>query len=375
MLIGIDGNEANVEKKVGIGQYAYNLLSRIRTIGKDDFCVYLKDQPRDDMPKPGKNWNYKVAGPKFLWTKFALPLNLFRSSRKPNVFFSPSHYSPSYCSCPTAISIMDLSYVYYPQMFKKKDLYQLTHWTKESIRRASVIFTISNFSKKTIVDYYKVSQNKIIVTYPGINEKIFNNVLMKKEELNKKLANYGINKEFILFVGTIQPRKNIVRLISAFEKIAEKRKDLLLVIIGKKGWLFEDILKHAQKLVERKKIMILDYVMDNDLPLFYKSAQCLVLPSLYEGFGIPVIEAMSIGCPVIASNVTSLPEIIDDCGVLIDPESIDSIESGINKILTDDSFRNELIQKGLKRAEQFSWIKCANDTLTVLREIGRQPSL
>lgn len=370
MIIGIDGNEANVEKKVGIGQYAYELLLQfykykpLKGESNIKFEIYLKDKPRLDMPPPTEKWRYRVLGPKKMWTQFALPINLFLY-KKPDVFFTPSHYAPRFSLIPTVISVMDLSFIKFPDLFAKKDLYQLKNWTKYSAKNAKKIITISQSSKNDIIKEYGVRKDDVIVTYPGINELKTENLKPKSmDDLNKK---FGIDKEYVLFVGTLQPRKNIEKLIEAFSKID---KDILLIIVGKKGWLYEDILNAPEKFGIPQKVKFLDFVSDDELPSLYKNALCFVLPSLYEGFGLPVLEAMKNGCPVLTSNVSSLPEAGGDAVLYFNPLNVDEISKTIKKIIDDKNLRQEMIKKGFLQVKKFSWEKTARQTLEVLQEVS-----
>ena len=367
MVIGIDGNEANVEKKVGIGQYAYELLlqfAKIKDEGKFKFEIYLKENPRAEMPVPTSNFKYRIVGPKKMWTQLGLPLSLFIEKR-PDIFFTPTHYAPRFSPIPTAISIMDLSFIHFPNLFAKKDLYQLTNWTKYSVKNASKIFTISKASKSDIIDIYGVDGDKVHITYPGIKEES-NARILTMDDLRKK---FGIDKNYILFVGTLQPRKNIVKLIEAFSKI--ERENLILVIVGKKGWLYEDILAAPEKFNVGDRVKFLDFVEDQDLPSLYKNALCFVLPSLYEGFGLPVLEAMKYGCAVITSNVSSLPEAGGDAAIYFDPNNADDIKEKIEKVISNPKLREDLIEKGKLQIKKFSWEKTAKETLKVLEDLGK----
>ncbi len=370
MLIGIDGNEANVEKKVGISEYAYELLCQFHDLriknNNFKFIVYLKDKPRVDMPTPTFNFTYKIVGPRKMWTQFALPISLFLG-KKPDIFFTPSHYAPRFSTVPTAISVMDLSYIHFPGLFAKKDLYQLTNWTKYSIKNAKKIFTISNFSRDDIIKEYKVEPKDVVVTYPGIKPDLRSkNKDLSMEDLNKK---FGIKGEYILFVGTLQPRKNIEKLIEAFSFL--KQDKLQLVIVGKRGWLYEDILKAPEKYGVAEKVKFLDFVEDEDLPSLYKNAICFCLPSLYEGFGLPVLEAMKNGCPVVISNVSSLPEVGGDAVLYVNPQDTDDIAKNLRLIINDEGLRKDMIKKGYQQVKKFSWEKTAKQTLEVLEKLGK----
>ena len=366
MIIGIDGNESNVERRVGIGEYAFELLRQFERLKVHNlrFTIYLKDKPLSHMPKERDGWQYKVFGPKKMWTQFALPWNLFFSKR-PDVFFTPSHYCPRISSVPTAISIMDLSFVYFPQLFNKNDLYQLNNWTRYSAKKAAKIFTISEASRDDIIKLYKVDPKKVIVTYPGIKK-------IDKLESMEDLANkFKIKNDYILFVGTLQPRKNIVKLIEAFAKLQTKGKNLDLVVVGKKGWMYEEILKAPEQFGVKEKVIFLDFVSDSDLPFLYENARCYVLPSLYEGFGLPVLEAMKYGCPVVTSNISSLPEAGGDAALYFNPENVDDMAGTINKVLSSESLRKEMIEKGLEQVKKFSWEKTAKLTLQALEELAK----
>lgn len=369
-MIGIDGNEANVQNRVGIGEYSFELIKKFNELKRHDikFQIYLKNIPRFDMPRESENWTYKIFGPNKLWTQIALPLNLYAHFPRPDVFFTPSHYAPRFSPIPTAIAIMDLSYIYFPQLFAKSDLYQLKHWTAYSAKNANVIFTISESTRDDIIDEYKVSKDKVYITYPGIKSLQIHKT-KSMDELQKK---FGIPKKFILFVGTIQPRKNIGMLIQAFSKIAEKYKDVDLVIVGKKGWLFEPIFKLPQEISIESRVHFLDFVSDEDLAAFYKNAICFVLPSLYEGFGLPILEAMQHGCPVITSSVSSLPEAGGDAALYVDPKDKDDIAKKIAELIENENLRKELVKKGYMHLKKFSWEKSAKETLSVLESIVKK---
>ena len=382
MKIGIDGNEANTSERVGIGEYAFQLLKNIAVMDKkNDYDILLKNDPQISLPKEKEKWHYEVFGPRFFWTQFALPAKLLLKSERYDVFFSPTHYAPRYVNCPLVISVMDLSYIYFPEMFKKKDLYQLRLWTDYSVRKADRIMTISQYSKSAIVDYYKVPPEKVAVTYPGYNKENYKlpfdcaqggQITNYKLKMNKIRHKYKINGDYILFVGTLQPRKNLVRLIEAYNETLRLRSGqaMKLVIVGKKGWLYEKIFERVKQLNLKKEIIFLDYILEDDLPILYQGASCFILPSLYEGFGIPAVEAMACGIPVAVSNVSSLPEIVGEAGITFDPLDVNDIAKSIKRLLTDQRLREEKIKKGLERVKLFDWNVCAQKTLSVLQTLG-----
>ena len=377
MIIGIDGNEANVSTKVGIGEYSFQLLRQLKKCqmssvrqaqDKNVKCqIYLKEQPRSDLPKESDQWQYRVVKPKKLWTQIGLPLDLYTHFPRPDVFFTPSHYAPRFSPIPTVISIMDLSYIYFPSLFNPSDLYQLKNWTEYSAKNATMILTISEASKHDIMRVYGISKDRIRVTYPGLKMP-YSDSAASMEVLQNT---YHVNGEYILFVGTLQPRKNIEKLIEAFAKVVKTHKTLSLVIVGKHGWLYESILRAPKRFGIEQSVKFLSFVPDQDLAVFYKHAVCYILPSLYEGFGLPVLEAMSYDCPVITSNISSLPEAAGEAALYVDPKNSDDIEAKITEIVENPSLRKELIEKGKKQIKKFSWEKTAKETLAVLEVVGK----
>lgn len=371
MIIGIDGNEANINGRVGISEYAYQLLeqfSRLHKFGVT-FRIYLKSFPIVDMPFAQTDWKYRLVEPRFIWTQIGLPFDLYRHKPRPSVFFTPTHYAPRFSPVPVVISIMDLSYIHFPKLFKRKDLYQLKHWTKYSVDMAVKIVTISQASKNDIIKLYHVPSEKVVVTYPG--SKMQSKHMKKNEQRFDSLSKkFGLASKYVLFVGTLQPRKNITRLIEAFSYVAGSQKDLELLVVGKKGWLFQDIMAAPRKYNVESKVKFLEFVTNEELSLLYQNASLFVLPSLYEGFGLPVIEAMANGCPVVISNVSSLPEAGGDAALYVDPNDPNDIAEKIKLVLTNESLRDQLIKKGYKQANKFSWEKTAKETLKVLMEVA-----
>ncbi len=370
MKIGLDGNEANVKNRVGSGQYAYAMLCEFAKNKTHDFNVYLKEHPQDDMPRETSNFHYTVFGPKKIWTQIALPLKL-SFGQKLDIFFTLGHYGPRFARIPYAVTIFDLSYLHFPELFNKDDLYQLTNWSKYSIQKSEHIFAISNSTKDDIIKNYKIDPSKVSVTYMGYNSSLFKP--QSKPIVDKIKSKYKIIGDYIIFIGTLQPRKNIGGLIEAFGQLIRNQEsgisNLSLVVVGRKGWLYDSIFEKVKDLGLEDKIIFTDFVPQNDLPPLLAGAKVYVLPSLFEGFGIPVIEAQACGVPVVVSNNSSLPEVVKNSGITVDPTSVKSIAGGIERILTNPKLAMDLSQKGFINAKRFSWQKCAQETLKVLETL------
>lgn len=362
MIIGIDGNEANVKMRVGVGQYAYNLLVGLnKSDHKNSYYIYLKNSPLPDLPPASANWQYRVIGPSRMWTLFALPFHLYFDNLKLDIFFSPNHYLPYISPFPAICSIMDLGFLHFSQQFTKKDLYQLTSWTNRAVHQASKIITISRFTKNEIISSYRVDPNLITIAYPGTSV---------PQNIPSKVI--GIPSNYFLFLGTLKPSKNIPFLLTAFSQyLSTHPKTSTLVIAGKKGWLFNEIFTTVQRLKLEKNVIFTDYFTESQKWTLLKNARALIIPSLYEGFGIPAIEAMSVGTPVISSNAASLPEIIGNSGILIDPTNVDELSLALAEI-SKPSIHQKYSHRSFTQSKKYTWsntVKAVLDTFDSLHHV------
>ncbi len=362
MLIGIDGNEANIKNRVGVGQYAYNLLVNLQKVDtKNQYIIYLKDKPAADLPQETPGWHYKVFGPKKLWTKISLPIHLFLQKEKLDLFFSPSHYSPQFCPCPTIPTIHDLGYLQYQDQFTKKDLYQLINWTKSSIKKAKEIVTVSKFSQDEIIKTYCIPKSKITIAYNGVDAP----PEISDKESKNTLKKFNISDPYFLYLGTLKPNKNIPFLIKSFSKFLidnPQLKNHKLVIAGKKGWLFNEIFKTVKDEHLENHVIFTDFITELEKWVLYKNSICFILPSTYEGFGIPLIEAMKIGTPTISSNIDVLKEVVGEAGEFIDLNNINDLSKKL-VLMCSDSTRLKFQKLGKVRAEKFSWENTARSVL------------
>lgn len=380
--IWIDGYEANVPQRVGSSQVAFELLKNLEKIdAKNIYTIVLPNQPLGDLPQARPNWSYTVLKPAKFWTLFRLPIALYQAKPKPDLIFSPTHYVPRFTKVKRIVTIFDLSFLHFPQMFLKGDLYKLTRWTRYSALNANHIFTISNFSKQDIIKNYQIKSNKITASYPGYDKTVYH-ITSDHKKIGQTRSKYKINSPYLIYVGTIQPRKNLAKLIEAFSQVikneGEDFKQLKLVIVGKtlgpgrKGWMYEAILNKPKDLGIEDRVIFTGFVPTEELPYLISGAIALTWPSLYEGFGLPLLESMACGTPVITSKVSSLPEVVGEAGLLVDPHSQEQIVQAISIIVTDKKLRDTLSKAGLERVKKFSWTKMAKDLVKVFESVGKK---
>lgn len=339
MLIGIDANEANVVNRVGSNVYAFEVLWQLYSQDKaNDYLIYLSRPPLANLPPAGKKWQYRVLTPSMLWTQWRLPWDLYFSRPRPDLFLTLGHYAPRFSPVPTLVCIMDLAFLKYPETFRSRDLWQLKSWTKYSVKKAAHVFVISQSTKKDVMKAYGVADSKITIAYPGVK-------LLPVTGKSPAAGNY------LLYVGTLQPRKNIDALINAFTSLPSRDGNVKLIIAGKVGW------KYQKKAMPGVKY--LGFVPQEKLASLIKGAVGLVLPSLYEGFGIPVVQAMSLGTPVLVSRNSSLPEIVGDAGLYIEPPfDPSSIRASLEKLLSLTPVEKQKLTAAAKlRAAKFTWQK------------------
>lgn len=357
LTVGIDANEANVKNRVGTGQYTFHILENWYKHDEIDFHLYHRDSLQGDMPPERDGWHYHQVGPSRAWIRFSLPLYLATHPRN-DVFWSPAHYMPVYTGCKSVVTIHDLAYEYFPKLFLPSDLYKLKNWTRKSVIQATKVIAVSEATKFDLVKIYEVPESKVSVVHNGYDSDIFN---ISPKISPKLLSNYLLDpKSYILFLGTIQPRKNAIKLVQAFHLLKESGYKGKLVIAGGIGWLADDTLKVIKESEESKDIVMTGYVSDEARKTLYTYADVYVLPSLYEGFGVPAIEAMGCGVPVAVANNSSLPEVVGDAGLFFNAIDPADIARAITEIKEN---RDSWVKKSLARAKHFSWDKCADNTL------------
>lgn len=372
MKIGINARHLqNIDN--GIVIYLLNLVLNLRKIDdRNEYTLFFGS--KKNIPQNIFNFGFNYDIPKIpadsqllkiLWAHLYLPYAI--NKHKIDVFHETTFISPVFKKCPVVLTIYDLAYLYLPGCFAFRQRLYFKTLISRSIRQSDLIIAISENTKKDIINDFNVPPERIRVIYGGVDD-IFR-PLVDKNEIEEIKKIYKIKKDFILAVSLISPRKNMIRLIKAFKLLKDqKRIDIQLVIVGKKGWLYEDVFREAVSSGLEDDIIFCGHVPKEHLLLLYNAASVFAYPSLYEGFGLPVLEAMACGCPVVSSNTSSMPEVCQDTALLVDPEDIEELSESLYKLFSDESLKNDLIGKGLANVKKFSWVKTAKETLLAYNE-------
>jgi glycosyltransferase involved in cell wall biosynthesis len=362
--IAIDAHSVGA-KLGGNETYATNLIEALAEIDQSNrYTLYVTK--REAIERFANRWaNFSVKQTLPHTPLVRIPLTLARELRRHPVDVLHVQYTaPPLAPCPVVATIHDLAFEHLPETFNRRSWMQLRFTVRHTARRAAQIITVSEYSKQDISKTYKIEPQRILVTPEAASVRF--SPVTNETELKKVRETYGIEGDYILSLCSIQPRKNLVRLIEAYSLLRQSRQGVKLpqlVLAGKRGWLDGEIFNAAEQNVRGSDIRFTGYVADQDLPALYSGAVCFVYPSYFEGFGLPILEAMKCGAPVIAGNRTSLPELVADAGLLFDPFDTNALVEALNRILDDADYCRALRAKGLKRSSEFSWQATAQLTL------------
>ena len=358
---GLGGNET----------YATNLIEALADIDSvNRYTLYVtKKEAVERFANRWPNVHLRLTLPHTPLVRIPLTLTV-ELRRRPVDILHVQYTSPPFTPCPVVNTIHDLSFEHLPETFKRRSWRQMRLTIRRSAQSAAHILTDCDFARDDILKTYGIAPER--VTAVPLAAAVRFSPVRDERELDRVRNKYGINGKYILTVGSIQPRKNIPRLIRAYSMLCSERNlEPLpkLVVVGKRGWLYEDTLATAESSTVRDRIILTGYVDDKDLPALYSAASCFVYPSYFEGFGIPPLEAMRCGTPTITGDRTCFPEIIGDAGLMVDPFDERAIMRGIARVLTEQTLRDELIEKGLERANSYDWLKTARQTLDVYESV------
>lgn len=381
MKIAIQAADLDASRIDGTRVYIKQMLKYFGALSPgDEFLIYHKNTFNPEL-EPPKFPNYQIEKRKcpFFWTQLRLSSALLL--RRPDVLWMPMHNIPLIRDkkMKTVVTIHDLAFKYFPETFAKKDLFKINLLTRLAVGNADKIITVSESSKRDILKFYpQVKEKDIRVIYHGFDGGVFFEVFDNKK-IAEVLSKYGIDKKmpdgrnypkYILYVGAIQPRKNLGVLVKAFSEIKKnpKHKNLKLILAGEKAWKFKKILEEIKKSLYAKDIFLPGKIKFGDLGHLMRGAEVFCFPSLYEGFGIPILEAFAARVPVVCARNSSLPEVGGEAALYFDGEKTDEMVVNLEKVLEDKELKKKLLKKGLEQTLKFSWEKCARETLEYLKE-------
>jgi glycosyltransferase involved in cell wall biosynthesis len=360
--------------KSGIARYVKNLHDHLKLFHDLDvtlaFNRILKNIDIDltDADVVNRRYPYKVIRrlmkPNLL---YEFPFDLFRSS-KPDIFHGTNFTRTPIFKGKTVITIHDLAYMRYPETTSKRILNHHSKWVPFSAKKSDRIIVVSKHTKRDVIELLNIPEEKIDVVYLAAEEHFRP---MQEENVLGTLKNYNLPNRYILFVGTLEPRKNLIGLLKSYlllkQNYGTKEK---LVIVGAKGWKYSPIFEWIQQNRLEKEVLFTGFIADQDLVALYNGAAVFVMPSIYEGFGIPLLEAMQCGIPVLGSNTSSIPEVVGDAGILVDPKDNQRWAEEIYRMLADESHHRCYSKKSLEQAQKFSWSRTAYETRLVYDKIS-----
>lgn len=359
MKIAIDASRYGHSSATGVEWYSFHIINHLIKVNKEhEFILYCREKINIEESEKVR---VSVIKNKRLWTIFGLTNRILKD--KPDCVFVPSHTLPLMLPKKSVIMIHDLAFKRYRSSYKIFQYLYLDLTTKFAVKFASKILVPSEATKKDLIKFYKCEPSKISVVYHGFDTGDY----FKQQDLNE-MGNFSSKKPFLLFVGRIESKKNISKILCVFEKLKEKFSDLSLILAGKPGVGFSDISKQIESLKYKEDVLLPGYISEEEKKYLYKNAVCFIFPSLFEGFGFPVLEAFASKCPVVCSDSGSLPEVCGEACLLSSNNNEKVIHDNIVELLNSADLRNQMIEKGLARLRLFDWEKCAEITLKTLTE-------
>lgn len=371
MRIGIDATP--ITNRSGTGYYTQKLIEFIgRADSENQYILFCPGDYKSHLEHPGMfdYPNFRVVevrarsqAARFVWKQLKLPRQIQRLGI--DLFHYPSFIASLRADVPSVVTVHDLCFALFPETFSWLHRSYYNFIIPRSVTLCAAVIADSDSTKEDILKHLAAGNGSVNTIHLGVDPVRFYRV-MDESQRGRMREKYDLPEDFILYVGTLEPRKNIPRLIRAFAYgVASKGLPHHLVIAGRKGWRFDEIFHEVRALDLSGRVHFPGYVETLELTVLYSMARALAYPSLYEGFGLPCLEAMSCGTPVIASDRSALPELVEDCALTVDPLSVDSISNALHKICSDDECHRSLSERGFKRASHFSWLTTARKTVAV----------
>ena len=374
MRIGIDAT-AMPFNRLGAGNYIFNLVDGLAKIDvENQYFVFAKPSHITEWNIHQPNFHFLPSASGYrplclIWEQSILPMLLWQY--KIDVLHSPHYTIPLFSPCRKVVTFHDMIFFLYPELHGLTKRIFFRTMMSMSSRRADEIITISENTARDVIALLPVKPEKVhaIPLAAGSNYR----PMTDRSAIDRICDQHGLqNGEYILFVGALEPRKNIPVLLHSYQNLLDRGIHKKLAVVGKKGWMFDEIFNTVQKLKMEDNVVFPGYVSEQDLPYLYNGACLFVYPSLYEGFGLPILEAMSCGIPVLTSNISSMPEIVGNSALLVDPRDPKQLAEVMEQVLTDNVLNDSLKERGVRRAAEFSWERTARETLQVYCHVCKE---
>jgi len=361
MKIGINATAAFIKPRTGVEEYAYQLikyLTMLEGARKHRFVLYSKSYIMEIAQDLPENFGIKrLRWPLPMWTQIRLAGEM--AIGRPDTLFIPVHILPLVHPQNSVVTIHGLEYEHYPELYPKKHLVYIRWATKYALKNARKVIAVSESTKNDLVKLYGANPDKIEVVHHGVEIPSFKHLVSSE----------SIEQPYILFIGRLESKKNINGLVKAFELLKKKyRVPHKLILVGPRGYGYNNSKFKIQNSKFGADIIEKGYVSEDEKWTLLKNADLFILPSFYEGFGMPILEAQAADCPVITSNLSSMPEIAGEGAVLIEPDNIEQIVQMVYKVISDKELKGRLIGQGRQNVKKFSWEKCAQETLKILEK-------
>lgn len=369
MHIGIDASRGAQLKPTGTEQYSREIIQHLAAQAPADRITLYVNSWADQDWRPPAGVGVREIPMKRGWTHARLSLEMLQAP--PDVLFVPAHSIPLWHPPATVVTIHDLGYRKFPEAHDQAARAHRIWSTRFSVRAARRIIAVSESTRRDLLELEGVSSSRVRVVHHGCDPTL--QPVEQADKLAEVRQRYRLPERFFLFVGTLQPRKNLERLILAHRALLERQPEApALVLAGQEGWLSTDIVREAKYGRSAASVILPGYVAREDLAALLSASEAFVYPSLYEGFGMPVLEAMACGAPVLTSTTSSLPEVAGDAALLVNPLHTNEISQALERLWSDAELRRDLRERGLRRALEFRWERAAQQTLDVLREAARE---
>ncbi len=361
-LVGFDATALEVRQRSGVSHYTAQLLAAL--VARDDghrYALLASRSLRGQIPDGTLGQVGTQLPNRWLWMQFVLPAILARL--RPEVCHFTNSVAPLASPCPFVITLYDMSLFLHGRTQPRKSLWLIRTLIPLAVRRAAAIITLSRSTRDDILAVLGPPPAKVHVAYaaPGREYRVIHDT----SELERVRRRYALHRPFVLAVGTVEPRKNLGRLVQALAEVHRRGRTEELVLVGQLGWRYKALLRQIDRLNLGNAVRFLGYVPDEDLPSVYNLASVLAFPSLYEGFGLPIVQSMACGTPVLTSNRSAMAEVGAGAALLVDPTTVDALADGLGRLLADQDLREQLCAAGLARAAEFSWSSVAERTVQV----------